>query len=60
MTDRAGILGMPTGDFLYADQLQKTLREKAANKCASTGIDATIGTARSLSDRLSTQKNVFE
>ncbi|KAK9868632.1 hypothetical protein WJX84_003492 [Apatococcus fuscideae] len=27
-----GIVGMPSGSFLYADQLHKTLREKAAHK----------------------------
>ncbi|KAK9819348.1 hypothetical protein WJX74_009216 [Apatococcus lobatus] len=27
-----GIVGMPSGSFLYADQLHKTLREKAARK----------------------------
>jgi len=29
-----GILGMPTGPFLYADQLIGTLRNKSASKCA--------------------------
>ncbi len=29
-----GILGMPTGEFLYADKLAKTLHRKAAEKCA--------------------------
>ena len=28
----AGILGMPYGSFLYADQIQRTLRAKAAAK----------------------------
>ena len=31
----AGILGMPTGPFLYADQLMDTLHKKAEKRCAS-------------------------
>lgn len=28
----AGILGMPTGEYIYADKLLNTLKEKAKNK----------------------------
>ena len=31
----AGIVGMPTGPFLYADQLIDVLHSKAENRCAS-------------------------